>query len=171
MSYAPAYERKYVKYVPVGYATTHSNLFAYILWLFGFMGLHRFYLGRPVSGTIWFFTLGLLGVGWIIDLFLIPGMVNQCNARYQMGRTDYSVTWLLFYFGGYLGLHRFYQGKLITGIVYLLTFGLMGIGLLYDLLTLNEQVDNTNRFYVSWFDVPAMAGYAAPNGAWQPMGK
>ena len=26
----------------------------YLLWIFGFMGAHRFYYGRPVSGTIWF---------------------------------------------------------------------------------------------------------------------
>ena len=33
----------------------------YVLCIFGFMGAHRFYFGRPVTGTIWFFTLGLLG--------------------------------------------------------------------------------------------------------------
>jgi TM2 domain-containing membrane protein YozV len=43
---------------------THSKLIGYLLWIFGFTGSHRFYFGRPVSGTIWFFTLGLLGVGW-----------------------------------------------------------------------------------------------------------
>jgi len=52
----------------------HSKFFGYVLWLFGFMGAHRFYFGRPVTGTIWFFTLGVLGVGWIIDLILIPSM-------------------------------------------------------------------------------------------------
>ena len=49
---------------------THSKLIGYLLWIFGFTGAHRFYYGRPVTGTIWFFTLGLLGVGWLIDLFL-----------------------------------------------------------------------------------------------------
>ena len=53
---------------------THSKAIGYILWIFGFFGAHRFYYGKPVTGTIWFFTLGLLFVGWIIDLFLIPGM-------------------------------------------------------------------------------------------------
>jgi TM2 domain-containing membrane protein YozV len=50
---------------------THSTFVGYLLWIFGFMGAHRFYYGKPISGTIYFFTLGLLGVGWIIDLFLI----------------------------------------------------------------------------------------------------
>ena len=51
---------------------THSKTIGYLLWIFGFTGAHRFYFGKPVSGAIWFFTLGLLGIGWLIDLFLIP---------------------------------------------------------------------------------------------------
>jgi len=31
---------------------THSTAIGYILWIFGFMGAHRFYFGRPVTGTI-----------------------------------------------------------------------------------------------------------------------
>ena len=38
---------------------SHSVVVGYILWLFGFTGAHRFYFGKPISGTIWFFTLGL----------------------------------------------------------------------------------------------------------------
>ncbi len=56
---------------------THSKGIGYILWIFGFMGAHRFYYGRPVSGTIYFCTLGLLFIGWIVDLFLIPGRRAQ----------------------------------------------------------------------------------------------
>ena len=55
----------------------HSKLIGYILWIFGFMGAHRFYYGKPVTGTIWFFTLGLFLIGWIVDLFLIPSMDRQ----------------------------------------------------------------------------------------------
>jgi TM2 domain-containing membrane protein YozV len=43
--------------------TSHNIPMGYILWNFGFTGAHRFYYGRPVTGTIWFFTLGLLGIG------------------------------------------------------------------------------------------------------------
>jgi TM2 domain-containing membrane protein YozV len=38
----------------------------YILWIFGFTGSERFYYGKPISGTIYFFTLGLLGIGWFL---------------------------------------------------------------------------------------------------------
>ena len=48
---------------------THRKSIGYILWIFGFLGAHRFYYGRPLTGTLWFFTLGLLGVGWLVDLF------------------------------------------------------------------------------------------------------
>ena len=48
---------------------THLKSVGYILWIFGFTGSHRFYYGKPISGTIWFFTLGLLLIGWMIDLF------------------------------------------------------------------------------------------------------
>ncbi len=38
---------------------THRKSIGYLLWIFGFLGAHRFYFGRPVTGTIWLFTLGL----------------------------------------------------------------------------------------------------------------
>lgn len=41
---------------------THSLLVGYLLWILGFLGAHRFYFGRPVSGTIYLFTFGLLGI-------------------------------------------------------------------------------------------------------------
>ncbi|MFZ2417361.1 MAG: TM2 domain-containing protein [Smithellaceae bacterium] len=37
---------------------SHSILIGYVLWIFGFTGYHRFYYGKPISGTIYFFTLG-----------------------------------------------------------------------------------------------------------------
>src|SRR5262245_6907998 len=74
---------------------THSLLIGYLCWLFGFLGMHRFYFGKPITGTIWFFTLGLLGIGWVIDLFLIPGMQAKAERRYVPGPVDYSVAWLL----------------------------------------------------------------------------
>jgi TM2 domain-containing membrane protein YozV len=37
---------------------THSKTIGYLLWIFGFTGAHRFYYGKPVTGAIWFYTLG-----------------------------------------------------------------------------------------------------------------
>lgn len=69
---------------------------AYILWLFlGGLGAHRFYIGRPGSGLaiLALMVLGVtltpspvgslflvIGVIWVIvDLFLIPGMIQAQN--------------------------------------------------------------------------------------------
>jgi TM2 domain-containing membrane protein YozV len=122
----------------------HSKLLGYLLWLFGFLGAHRFYYGKPVTGTIWFFTLGLLGIGWLIDLFLIPGMDRDADLRFRSGAIDYNIAWLLLTFLGVLGVHRMYQGKWLTGILYLLTGGLFLVGVLYDFWTMNEQISLRN---------------------------
>ncbi|MGB6222727.1 NINE protein [Haloferula sp.] len=124
---------------------THSKTVGYLLWIFGFLGAHRFYFGKQISGVIWFFTLGLLGIGWLIDLFLIPGMERDAAKKYARGPADYSVAWILQTFVGVFGIHRFYLGKVWTGILWLLTGGLVGIGYLYDFFTLNAQVDERNR--------------------------
>jgi TM2 domain-containing membrane protein YozV len=123
---------------------THSKTIGYILWIFGFTGSHRFYFGKPVTGTIWFFTLGLLGIGWLIDVFLIPSMDREADLRFRAGRVNYTIAWVLLTFLGLLGLHRFYMGKWVTGIIYLCTAGLVGIGYLYDFLTLNDQISVVN---------------------------
>jgi TM2 domain-containing membrane protein YozV len=123
---------------------THGKAIGYILWIFGFMGAHRFYYGRPVSGTIYFFTLGLFLIGWIVDLFLIPSLDRGADLRYTTGPIDYNVVWILLTFLGIFGVHRFYLGKWLTGLVYLLTGGLFLIGIIYDYWTLNGQVSEVN---------------------------
>jgi TM2 domain-containing membrane protein YozV len=123
---------------------THSTFMGYLLWIFGFTGAHRFYYGRPVSGTIYFLTLGLLLIGWIVDLFLIPSMDRSADLRFRSGRINYSVAWLLLTFLGLFGVHRMYMGKWLTGILYLLTGGFFLIGWIYDFWTLNTQITEIN---------------------------
>ena len=123
---------------------THRKTIGYILWIFGFTGSHRFYYGKPVSGTIYLFTLGLVFIGWIVDLFLIPSMDRQADIRFQMGKIDYNLTWILLTFLGIFGIHRMYMGKWLTGILYFLTGGLLGIGIIYDFWTLNDQITLIN---------------------------
>lgn len=90
-------------------------------------------------------TLGLLGVGWLIDLFLIPSMENEAAGRYTSGKLDYNLAWVLLMFLGVFGVHRFYQGKILSGLLYLCTGGFFVIGVVYDFCTLNEQIDAVNR--------------------------
>ena len=123
---------------------THSIVIGYIIWIFGFLGAHRFYYGKPISGTIYFFTLGLLFIGWVVDLFLIPKMEREADIRFQAGPIDYTVAWLLLVFLGLFGIHRMYMGKWFTGILYLLTFGIFGLGYIYDMWTINDQITVLN---------------------------
>jgi TM2 domain-containing membrane protein YozV len=124
---------------------THSVFIGYLLWILGFTGAHRFYFGRPISGAIWLCTAGLLGVGWLVDLFLIPSMERSAEKKYVVGKYDYTVAWILHtYVLGLFGAHRFYMGKWGTGLLYLCTGGIFGIGFIYDFFTLNRQVSERN---------------------------
>lgn len=64
---------------------------AYLLWLFlGVFSAHRFYLGKPGTAILQMLTYFILigFVWWVIDLFLIPGMVREKNneLRVRLGR-------------------------------------------------------------------------------------
>lgn len=53
---------------------------AYLLWLFfGVLGVHRFYCGKIGTGILWFFTGGVFLIGWLVDVVLIPAMVEEAN--------------------------------------------------------------------------------------------
>lgn len=60
-----------------------------------------------------------------------------------------TTAYLLWFFLGVLGIHKFYLGKTGMGILYLLTGGLCGIGLLVDLFTLGGQVDAYNALFMA----------------------
>lgn len=60
----------------------HDTALAYILWcgmFFGLSGLHRLYMGRIGSGLLWLFTGGLCGVGQVIDLVMMPRMIEDSD--------------------------------------------------------------------------------------------
>ena len=54
----------------------YDKWLAYALWLsLGYLGAHRFYLNMRASGFVWFITLGLFGIGWVVDAFMLPQLV------------------------------------------------------------------------------------------------
>jgi len=59
-----------------------SVALTYGLWclsLVGVCGVHRLYNRKPLSGILWLLTFGFFGIGQLIDLFLIPRMVEEAN--------------------------------------------------------------------------------------------
>jgi TM2 domain-containing membrane protein YozV len=71
-------------------------------------------------------------------------MDRQAGLRFANGRVDYNIAWILLTFLGVFGLHRFYLGKWISGLLYLLTGGFFLIGVIYDFWTLNDQITLVN---------------------------
>ena len=74
---------------PAQIVAVKSVTVTYLLWIlggFGVLGLHRFYLGRWVTGLIWLLTGGLFFIGALVDLFLIPGQVQVENLSQQLLR-------------------------------------------------------------------------------------
>ena len=68
-----------------------SVLVTYLLWFFlGFFGVHKFYLGKTGWGVAYLLTGGLFVVGWVIDIFLIPGQVALYNERLKGLRSGSS---------------------------------------------------------------------------------
>jgi TM2 domain-containing membrane protein YozV len=58
-----------------------------------------------------------------------------------------GIAYLLWFFLGVFGIHKFYLDKIAVGIIYLLTGGLFMIGWIYDLFTLGSQVDVYNALH------------------------
>ena len=63
----------------------------------------------------------------------------------QTGSKDIVVAYLLWFFVGILGVHRFYLGHVGIGILYLFTFGGLGIGWIIDALIMPQLVHQANN--------------------------
>lgn len=77
---------------------------------------------------------------------------NTVNAEFTVSPKSRLVSLLLCFFLGGLGIHRFYVGKIGTGIIWLLTLGLCGFGALIDLIMIacGGFKDNYGRQIKNW---------------------
>lgn len=72
----------HVAFTPTHFVSEKSLLTAYLLCFpLGFLGLHHFYLGRPAFGVLYILTLGVGGLGWLVDFFRMPCLVREANRR------------------------------------------------------------------------------------------
>lgn len=114
----------------------------------GFLGIHHFYLHRPLSGLYYLFTFGGLGFGWLVDWCRIPILVKRANKDMLEGPDNERhldaafVAWMPF---GIFGLHHYYLNRPLWGILYTFSFGLAGIGWLVDGFRLSCLVNECNR--------------------------
>ncbi|XP_067653530.1 uncharacterized protein [Haliotis asinina] len=116
-----------------------SVFVTYFLTLFlGIVGAHHFYLGRPKFGTLYIFTAGLLGLGYVVDLIRVPWLVENANLELHhpelRGRKylmDAYLLWLPPF--GLLGFHHIYLGNVYTAIVYMISLGAIVLGWMLDI--------------------------------------
>ncbi|KAL4233538.1 hypothetical protein ACF0H5_008218 [Mactra antiquata] len=123
---------------------------AYALCLppFGILGAHHFYLNRPVFGLLYFFTFGLLGVGWFVDWGRMPVLVKRANKHIAYGDDGERFlddAYLLWFTLVVTGSYHFYLRRPGWGMLYLLTFGLGGVGWLVDGCRMTCLVNECNK--------------------------
>lgn len=57
--------------------------------------------------------------------------------------------WIPFFFG-ICGLHRFYSGRPISGLIWLFTGGLCGVGQVIDLIFIPRMIEDHNEGRPIW---------------------
>jgi serine/threonine protein kinase/TM2 domain-containing membrane protein YozV len=135
------------RFVPTRSRAERDLGLAYILWIppLGMLGFHRFYVGRFATACLYMLTGGLFGIGWLHDLFFMTRLVDEARpapaARPEIDVNDaIAGAYILWLFGGWLGLHRFYAGRIWSGILWFFTFGCFGFGWIYDLFAIPSMV-------------------------------
>jgi TM2 domain-containing membrane protein YozV len=61
-----------------------------------------------------------------------------------MERRDLFITYILWFFFGFIGIHKFYLNNFVMGLIYFLTGGLFGVGWFIDIFTIPSQVRKYN---------------------------
>jgi TM2 domain-containing membrane protein YozV len=120
----------------------------YAMWGLGFLGLHHFHLKNNFLGVAYLCTFGLLGVGWIVDLFRMPTLckraVHGLESNVVVQPVSLDVAYTCWMPCGLFGLHHLYLGDVWSFLLYLCTFGCLGLGWLIDGFRMPQLVAHVN---------------------------
>ncbi|XP_054750655.2 uncharacterized protein LOC129256491 [Lytechinus pictus] len=132
--------------------------------IMGLFGAHHFYLNNMLLGGLYCSTMGIFGIGWVVDWFRIPWLVKRCNQ--DMKETHEKGHWLFSinrFIGpltkislidaylmwlppmGLFGMHHFYLGRTRYAVFQTFTFGLNVIGWAVDLFRMPWLVRKANE--------------------------
>ena len=121
-------------------------------------------------GLAYLFTFGLFGVGWVADLFRMRQLCEravcnlEANAVVQPVSLDVAYTcWMPC---GLFGLHHLYLGDVRLFVLYLCTFGCLGLGWLVDGSRMPQLVayENEKRLYRAQVFYPFAIAACAAHG-------
>ena len=108
-----------------------------------------FFSEEDKKGKIMLLVSLILG---IINLVLF--VIIICNKDYanKSGYKSRKADTLLCFFLGFLGVHRFYEGKIVSGIFELLTLGYFGIGWMVDffIILVGKSTDRNGNLIERW---------------------
>ena len=88
----------------------------------------------------------------------------------KISEKNWLVTLLLCLFVGGLGIHRFYAGKIGTGVLWLLTLGFLGVGTIFDFITIctGNFEDSSGALIASDSKLRQIEEWRRRNGITQP---
>ena len=69
---------------------------------------------------------------------------KNIDLKFKRKKSFTLVKLMLCIFCGYLGIHRFLEGKIFTGIIYFFTYGLFGFGTICDIIRLVKELGMDN---------------------------
>lgn len=64
---------------------THRKSIGFLLWIFGFTGSHRFYMGKRFTGIIYLLTGGIDGLRYLYDLWTLNDQVSFMDQQRPLG--------------------------------------------------------------------------------------
>lgn len=127
---------------------TTLTMDCYSMLVLNLFGANHFYLGRYRWGAVYLCTIGMLGCGFLADLFRMRWLVkyrfrgdSEVHKASPYRLSDAYVCWFPC---GLFGAHYFYLGKPLKGVVYLCTIGLFGLGWIADGFRLPRYVTEAN---------------------------